>query len=139
MATGERNIFVLKSGACFQTVFIEKSQYLLTRLLHVFFLGFALEEMFVYWQWSWTRLLLKSRAEVGVVSLSRAGHPACCYLCSYCKAPQGGLFALCFHGRKQLVHDASYSLRCLHRCVETGFEDLCVVERSVQDCSGGVI
>lgn len=35
--------------------------------------------------------------------------------------------------------DESCSLRCLHRCVETGFEGLCVVERSLQDCSGGVI
>lgn len=48
---------------------MEKSQYLLTGLLHVFFLGFALEEMLVYWQWSWTRLLQKSKAGVGVVSL----------------------------------------------------------------------
>lgn len=53
---------------------MEKSQYLLTRLLQLFLLGFALEEMLVYWQWSWTRLL-KSRAGGGVIYLSRAGHP----------------------------------------------------------------
>lgn len=55
---------------------MEKSQYLLTRLLHLFLLGFSLEEMLVYWQWSWTRLLLESRAGGGVIYLSRAGHPA---------------------------------------------------------------
>lgn len=37
--TGQRNIFILKSGACFPTMFMEKSQYLLTKLLHLFPFG----------------------------------------------------------------------------------------------------
>lgn len=56
--------------------YMEKCQYLLTRQLHLFLLSFGLNEMLAYWQWSWTRLLLKSRAGVGVIYFSRAGHPA---------------------------------------------------------------
>lgn len=54
---GEVSVFVNQSAASFP-------------------LGFALDEMLTYWQWSWTRLLLKSRAGVGVIYFSRAGHPA---------------------------------------------------------------
>lgn len=55
-------------------------------------------QMFVYWQWSWTRLLLKSRAEVGVLSLSRAGHLSAGTSAATArhKEPQGGFSASAF-------------------------------------------
>jgi len=131
---------------------MEKSQCLLTRLLHLFLLGFPLEEMLVCWQCSWMRPL-KSRAGVGVTYLSRPRRSIlpCCYLHCYCKAQGTPLKAsaplwVIPLGRKESSppHTVLPMMRRVlspasHRCVETEVLGVSVLRRGHSETAVEVV